>query len=207
MKSLETLSNITLLLLDVTLKEYLLAAVATVPAETNGELDFLVNNAGQQVVMPLLDFDMEQARAMYEVNVSGAAAAVQAFAALLIAVKGTVVNMTSITGFMYPPYMSFYAGTKSALINISEAMRFKLKPLGVKVATVIVGAVRTNILANAPEHRLPPNSLYKGTEKEIAARATGQDVGDRLGTKEDFLRELVRLDYLTVANTGFDRLA
>ncbi|KAF3070856.1 NADPH-dependent 1-acyldihydroxyacetone phosphate reductase [Daldinia childiae] len=236
MSSLGSLPHVTLLPLDVTSSESLAAAAAAVSAETSGKLDFLVNNAGQQIIMPLLDFDMAQAKAMYDVNVFGAAAAVQAFAPLLIAAKGTIVNMTSITGLMYPPYMSFYAGTKSSLISISEGMRLELKPFGVKVATIIVGAVHTNIFANAPEHKLPPNSLYKGAEKEIAARATGQDVGERLGTREDFSRELVGkllrgasgrlhvgnmstmirimttwfptcvVDYLTVANTGLDHL-
>ncbi|KAI0852016.1 hypothetical protein F5Y00DRAFT_258973 [Daldinia vernicosa] len=110
----------------------------------------------------------------------------------------------------------FYAGTKSALISISEGTRPELKPSGVK---------------------LPPDSLYKGAEEEIAARATGQDVGERLGTTtEDSSRELVGkllsgasgrlhvgnmstmirivttwlptcvVEYLTVTSTGLDYL-
>lgn len=105
MASLASLLSVTLLPLDVTSAESLAAAAAAVSEQTGGRLDYLVNNAGMQVVKPLLDFDLSQARTMYEANVFGAVAAVQAFAPLLLAAKGTVVNIASIAGLMYPPYM------------------------------------------------------------------------------------------------------
>ncbi|KAI1388664.1 oxidoreductase [Hypoxylon trugodes] len=237
MSSLSTLPHTTLLPLDVTSSDSLAAAVASVSAETGGTLDYLVNNSGQQVVAPILDADLGEARAMYDVNVFGVVATVQAFAPLLLAAKGTVVNICSITGLLYPPYMGLYGSTKSALTTISEALRLELHPLGIKVATIITGAVRTNLAANSPPHILPPNSVYTPAAKEIAARATGADVTDRVGSKEDFGRDLVSkvlrgatgrvyvgnlstavriasswfpaclIDYMQAANTGLDRLS
>jgi 1-acylglycerone phosphate reductase len=66
-----------------------------------------------------------------------------------------------------------------------------MKPLGVKVVTVICGAMETNLFANSPEHRLPADSLYKAAEKEIAMRATGRDVTQR-SKCVDFARDLVK---------------
>lgn len=92
----------------MTSAESLAAAAAAVSEQTGGRLDYLVNNPGLQFVGPLLDFDLRRARDMYEVNVLGAVAAVKAFAPLIIAAKGTVVNIASIAGLMYPPYMGMY---------------------------------------------------------------------------------------------------
>ncbi|KAI2468849.1 oxidoreductase [Annulohypoxylon bovei var. microspora] len=199
--SLESIPNITLLSLDVTSPESIAAAASAVSTATGGKLDYLVNNSGFQVLNPLLDFDLKQARDMFEVNVFGAIATVQAFAPLLISAKGCVVNMTSIAALMPPPWMAcisfstnagFYAGSKSAFVTISECLRLELQPLGIRVVTVNVGTVKTNIFSNAPTHyELPPGSRYGQVEKEIGARVTGNDIPGSKDTPEDFARGLV----------------
>lgn len=105
MAALEHLPNVTLLPLDVCSPASIAAAVAAVSAKTGGTLDFLVNNSGSQYVMPVLDVDLAQAKAMYEVNVWGVVAVTQAFAPLVIAARGSIANMASIAGLMYPPFM------------------------------------------------------------------------------------------------------
>ena len=67
------------------------------------------------------------------------------------------------------------AGSKAAITAITEALRLELAPFGITVVTVNTGAVRTNGLANGANFKLPPTSLYKGIEKQIAARARGDD--------------------------------
>lgn len=89
------------------------------------------------------------------------------------------------------PYTGFYASSKSAFVTLSETLRLELQPLGVGVATVIVGAVSTNIFANMPAYKLPANSRYGPVEKQIQARATGNDVSGQKDTAEDFARKLV----------------
>lgn len=66
-----------------------------------------------------------------------------------------------------------------------------MKPFGVKVATVITGAIETNLFVNAPEHRLPADSIYKAAKSEVSARATGTDVSQH-SKREDFARDLVK---------------
>ncbi|KAK3946256.1 oxidoreductase [Diplogelasinospora grovesii] len=190
MAPLANVPGFTLLQLDVTSAESLAAAVAAVSAQTSGRLDYLVNNSGSQYVNPILDVDMQKSRDMFEVNVWGVVSTTRAFAPLVIAARGSIVNMASIAGLMYPPYMVLYAATKAACITISEGLRLELRPFGVKVVTVITGNVKTNIFVNAPEHHLPEASRYGAAEKEIAARATGTDYADMAGKKEDFARDL-----------------
>ena len=68
MSHLEKLPNVTLLALDVTAPSSIGAAVAAVKAQTDGILDFLVNNSGRSYVMPVLDTDIEEAKKMFNVN-------------------------------------------------------------------------------------------------------------------------------------------
>ncbi|KAI5861442.1 oxidoreductase [Durotheca rogersii] len=193
MASLHKLANVTVLPLDVTCTDSIAAAVTAVSAKTGGKLDYLVNNAGTQIVMPVLDFDIQQAKAMFDVNLWGVLAMVQAFMPLILATKGTIVNLSSIGALSWLPYKAVYGSSKSAVVTLSEGLRVELKPFGVKVATVLVGGVDTNIFENAPEYHLPPGSLYKPIEKEIGDCATGRDISEgMLGRREDFAYSLVK---------------
>ena len=55
-----------------------------------------------------------------------------------------------------------------ALGVAAPATAVEMKPLGVKVATIMVGAVETKLFDNAPEHHLPQGSIYRPAEKEIS---------------------------------------
>lgn len=105
MVDLEKLPNITLLSLDVTSSSSIAGAVNAVQAQTGGTLDYLVNNAGGGFIMPVLDTDIDEGRRLFEVNVFGVLAVTQAFAPLIIAAKGTVVNNSSIAGCIDAPYL------------------------------------------------------------------------------------------------------
>lgn len=56
---------------------------------------------------------------------------------------------------------------------LSETLRVELAPLGVRVLTVMLGQVRTQIYANTPPFRLPEGSPYE----TIAATIARQDSG------------------------------
>ncbi len=105
MAHLEKLSNVTLLTLQPTSAASTNAAVEQVKKETGGTLDYLVNNAGQTIIMPTLDFDIDAAKNMYDINVWGMVRVTQAFAPLLITAKGTIVNICSISTSVNTPWM------------------------------------------------------------------------------------------------------
>lgn len=84
-----------------------------------------------------------------------------------------------------------YASSKAAGEAFSEGLRREISPFGVKVATVIVGGVKTNIHSNSPEHQLPPGSLYALAGEEISDRATGKDIRVRMDPPEVFAKGLV----------------
>lgn len=95
---LAKLSDVEILELDVTVPKTIARCKEIVAKRTGGSLDVLVNNAGVEFNSPLLDTDVAEAKRLYDVNVWGPLAMVQAFAPLLIEAKGVVFNQSSIDG-------------------------------------------------------------------------------------------------------------
>ncbi|PWY71671.1 putative hydroxybutyrate dehydrogenase [Aspergillus heteromorphus CBS 117.55] len=180
MSKLKDLPSVTLLALDVTEKSQIGAAVDAVRSHTGGTLDYLINNAARNHFMPILDEDLDRTRALYETNVWGPVAVTQAFAPLLIPAKGTLVFITSISGYLNVPYMGTYAASKRSIEIIAETLRLELAPFGVGVLSVVTGAVKTMGQTYFGDFRLPENSLYKSIEEIVAAMARGEDGVERM---------------------------
>ncbi|KAF3020922.1 hypothetical protein E8E14_002711 [Neopestalotiopsis sp. 37M] len=176
MGPLGSLSNVTLLPLDVSDPASIAAVVDIVQKTTAGKLDCLVNNAGASYIMPLLDSDLQEGRSLFEVNFWAILALTQAFAPLLIAAQGVVVNIGSIAGRLHGPWAALYSASKAALEVASETLRLELAPFSVRVIISITGAVQTNIMIKAAKQcSLPSTSAYHPAEKEIMIRAKGDD--------------------------------
>jgi 1-acylglycerone phosphate reductase len=104
MEDLKALPNMHLLSLDTTMPESIAAAAKEVERQTGGKLDVLVNNAGVQYVMPILDDDIEIAKALFDVNYWGTVRVTKAFSDMVIAAKGTIVNVGSGAGLLAIPF-------------------------------------------------------------------------------------------------------
>ncbi|KAF2107813.1 NADPH-dependent 1-acyldihydroxyacetone phosphate reductase [Lophiotrema nucula] len=167
MADLKELPNVHLMALDVVSQVSVDAAVKQVEVKSGGKLDVLVNNAGVLFVMPALDVDIEEARAVFETNYWGVLRVVQAFAPLVIAAKGSILNVGSGAGDLPLPFQSMYNASKAAQNMLSEVLRLELRPLGVKVITLMAGNVATNIAANAPPVEIPQSSVYDPVRSEI----------------------------------------
>ena len=105
MQPLAALDNVTLLQLDVTSRESIEHAVEVVKKQTGGTLDVLVNNSGAGYGVPVLDADLQTVRDMFEVNFFGTVLATQLFAPLVIAAKGSIVNICSTAAHAHPLWM------------------------------------------------------------------------------------------------------
>jgi NAD(P)-dependent dehydrogenase (short-subunit alcohol dehydrogenase family) len=108
--SLRELDNVTTLQLDVSSAASIATASKSVRDAGLG-LDVLVNNAGEEMTMPLLDVDVGEeeegsaARDVFEVNFWGPLRLVQCFAHLLVERRGRVVNLTSADAELCPPWI------------------------------------------------------------------------------------------------------
>jgi NAD(P)-dependent dehydrogenase (short-subunit alcohol dehydrogenase family) len=108
----------------------------------------VVNNAGVLAAGPIELANLQEARAVFEVNFFGALAATQAFLPQLRASRGRVINMSSLSGRFAFPFVGIYAATKHALEAASEALRRELVQTGVDVILIEPGSIQTPIWDN-----------------------------------------------------------
>ena len=57
--------------------------------------------------MPLLDSSISNAKKLFDVNVFGLLAVTQQFTPLLVPVKGTVINISSVAGYAWVRWTSY----------------------------------------------------------------------------------------------------
>ncbi|KAJ6108159.1 hypothetical protein N7523_009482 [Penicillium sp. IBT 18751x] len=158
--ALKNLPNVTLLTLEVTSLSDILAARHAVSVQTGGTLSYLINNAGRNHFMPLLDEDIDAAKEIFNINVWGPLAMTQVFAPLLIKSRGTLVNITSIAGHGAIPTLGSYGASKRSQEHMADVLRLELSPFGVKVLSVVTGAITTNCLTYFQDWALPRDSPY-----------------------------------------------
>lgn len=85
---------------------------------------------------PILDADLGIARNVFETNFFGRVAVTQAFMPLLLASKGTVLNIGSIAGYSPSPWQSMYGASCAAVHQWNDVLRIELQPFGVSVVLV-----------------------------------------------------------------------
>jgi NAD(P)-dependent dehydrogenase (short-subunit alcohol dehydrogenase family) len=129
--------------LDVT-DEASVAAAVTATVEAFGRLDAVVNNAGYSLSGPVEAMAPEQLRRQFDTNVLGLVAVTRHALPHLRASRGTVVNISSMGGRFAFPFGSAYHGTKFAVEGLSEALRFELATVGVRIRVVEPGPIRTD---------------------------------------------------------------
>ena len=150
-----------LLPLDVTKPETISLAVNLI-LEKEGRLDVLVNNAGMGITGPIEDNPTTEIKKVFDTNFFGA---IDMMKAVLPEMRkqqsGTIINVTSIAGYMGLPYRGVYSATKGALDLVSEAARMEVKEFGINIVTIAPGDVATNIAAGRYHTPVFTNSAYK----------------------------------------------
>ncbi|KAI0836402.1 NAD(P)-binding protein [Hypoxylon sp. FL0890] len=190
MSKVADLPNVKLLQLDITKMAEIRAAADAVSQETDGSLTYLINCAARNHFMPLLDEYIEAAKDLYDTNVWGPLAVTQTFAPLLIKAKGTVVFITSLSGYLNVPYQGTFAASKKSEEIMAETLRLELAPFHVKVLSVVTGALKTMGQTHFDDWKLPEGSLYAPVESTIHSRARGQEGAPRMEA-EDYAKRVV----------------
>ncbi len=113
--------------------------------ERAGRVDALVNNAGYSMRGSVEDVSMAEAKAIFETNFFGALRLCRAAAPALRESRGVIVNVSSLAGRIGLPFTAHYCASKAALEAMSEALRFELRPFGVRVAIIEPGDFKTEI--------------------------------------------------------------
>lgn len=135
---LNKIENIEAVRLDVTIQDEIDAAVAHISSAGRG-LWGLVNNAGVNVVGPLIEFSDEDFDFLFDVNVRGVFSVTKAFAPLVIESRGRIVNISSISGIGTGQAYGPYSMTKHAIEAFTDALRAELEVTGVAVSAIEPG--------------------------------------------------------------------
>jgi len=151
---------LTVIPLDVTDQASIDGAVAK--AESQGGIDVLVNNAGYELLSPVEEAEDDEVQRQFDTNVFGMVRMIRAVApGMRERGRGAIVNVSSVAGFVSPPYGGFYAATKHAIEGLSEALHYELSPLGIRVAIIEPGGYDTGFGGNRiPARRFTEGSPY-----------------------------------------------
>jgi NAD(P)-dependent dehydrogenase (short-subunit alcohol dehydrogenase family) len=131
--------------LDVRDTESVSRCIHTV-LEKEGRIDVLVNNAGIGITGPVEETPIEEMKAVFETNFYGPLRIIQeVLPSMRQNQGGTIINITSIAGYMGLPFRGAYSASKGALSLMTEALRLETKGQPVRVCTLAPGDFATNI--------------------------------------------------------------
>ena len=152
-EELNKIDNIMAVRLDVTKQDEIDAAVAQVRKEGRG-LWGLVNNAGVNVVAPLIEANESEFKFLFDVNVFGVFRVTKSFAPLIIESKGRIVNISSISGFGSGGGYGIYSASKHAVEAMTDSLAEEMEALGVFVTAVEPGNFASEIGLTRCKRRL-----------------------------------------------------
>jgi NAD(P)-dependent dehydrogenase (short-subunit alcohol dehydrogenase family) len=165
---LNAIENVQALRLDVTKPDEIAAAVEAVTAAGRG-LHGLVNNAGVAITGPLSDTREEDFDFVMQVNVYGPYRVTKAFTPLIVAGKGRITTIGSISGILSPRDLGVYSMSKHAVEAFADSLALQMEPQGVRVSVVEPGNYNTEIGSSAARRtgvsRLTDRSLYKSPDE------------------------------------------
>lgn len=142
--ALNKIDNVMAVRLDVTKQDEIDAAVKLISDQKRG-LWGIVNNAGVNVVAPLIEADISELEFLFDVNVFGVFRVTKAFAPLVIESQGRIVNISSISGFLSGGGYGMYAASKHAVEAFTDSLAREMSNLDVFVAAVEPGNFASEI--------------------------------------------------------------
>ncbi|WP_371225740.1 SDR family NAD(P)-dependent oxidoreductase [Roseovarius sp. 2305UL8-3] len=142
------------------------------------QIDALINNAGVADFGPMEDTDFARWRAVMETNLDGVFLMSQTLRDSLLATKGAIVNIASISGLRASTLRVAYGTSKAGVIHLTQQQAAELGDHGVRANCICPGPVKTKLAmaVHTPDiidayHDAIPLNRY-GSEDEIASVIT-----------------------------------
>ncbi len=156
-------TNVLILELDVTKPDQVKAAVEQAHAHF-GRLDIVLNNAGYSLVGTIEEASADDVRALYETNIFGTLAVIQAALPLLRKQGGGhILGVSSGLGHVTMPVIGYYCSSKWAFEAIHESLAAEVKPFGIN-DQLIYFSFRVSYLCLTPglivEVKIPYHEIF-----------------------------------------------
>ncbi len=154
-KAAESLPGLQTFVCDMSVKSEVKDLVAAI-GSAFGSPDILINNAGAFIPGKVSEEADEVLEELWALNVAGTYYLTKGLLPDMVARKsGSIVNMSSIAGLKAYDNGGAYSITKFALLGFSKNLREEMKPHGIRVISVMPGAVYTDpwVPSGLPESR------------------------------------------------------
>ena len=160
-----TQPGVTPIALDITDPE----RVARVARDCS-DVTLLVNNAGVMKASPFIGApSLDAARLEMETNYFGTLSMCRAFAPVLAAGGGAIVNMMSVTSFYTSPLDPSYGASKAAELSLTNGIRMELSRQGTLVVAVHASFIDTDMAAGIDAPKISPESVARQTFEAVEA--------------------------------------
>jgi short-subunit dehydrogenase len=155
-----SIPGVQIMKVDVTRPEEVENAVQSVVSR-EGRIDVLVNNAGFGLAGAIEDFSAEESLLEINTNFLGVHHCSRTVLPHMRKQRGgIIITIGSIAGIMGIPFQGFYSASKFAVEGYMQALRYEVKPYGVKVVMVNPGDFNTGFTANRQLVRETVHSDY-----------------------------------------------
>jgi short-subunit dehydrogenase len=157
--------NYLLLALDINNEESIINIVKKI-IEKEKKIDILINNAGVGITGPAEEININAMQKNFNTNFFGPVRLMQEILPYMrINKTGTIINITSIAGYMGLPFRGPYSASKAAMEIFTESIRMEVKRFGINVSTLAPGEYATNI-ASRRYHSPVNKGAYEISYKE-----------------------------------------
>lgn len=168
--------------LDVTNSQQVKAAVQQAHAHF-GKLDIVLNNAGYSLVGTIEEANADEIRALYDTNVLGPVAVIQAALPLLRKQGyGHILGTSSNLGHVTLPVIGYYCSSKWAFEAIHESLAEEVKPFGIKVTIIEPGAYATEFGSQQSLKFATGMDIYTDLKTGFAESLQSMERGDPAAT-------------------------
>jgi 3-oxoacyl-[acyl-carrier protein] reductase len=159
--------------------EVAMAAVFARVEEAFGGIDVVVHTAGQMLLSPLVDFDLDALDAMLRTNIRGTVV-VDQLAARRVRSGGAIINFSSTVTRLAIPGYTGYAATKGAVDAMTLILARELRGRDITVNAIAPGPTATPLFLDGKD------------DATIAALSAAPPL-ERLGRPEDIAEQVAFL--------------
>jgi NAD(P)-dependent dehydrogenase (short-subunit alcohol dehydrogenase family) len=184
--------SLRVLQLDVTDGTSVARAVGEVHSN-EGRIDVVINNAGVPAWSPVECYEDDEILSAFDTNVLGVHRVTREVLPYMREQRGgTLILVSSISGFHTWPFGGVYCATKAAAEALFDAMFYELHPFGIKVVIVQPGNFATSIGQNTPFTRAWLDKRAPAEYAQLAKAARGNPLPGQLapGNATEFARAL-----------------
>ncbi|HWB27520.1 MAG TPA: SDR family NAD(P)-dependent oxidoreductase [Chitinophagaceae bacterium] len=148
-----------------------------------GLLDIVLNNAGYPLVSTVEEAGLDDIRALYETNVLGPVAVIQAALPLLREQgHGHILGTSSNLGHLAMPIIGYYCSSKWAFEAIHESLALEVAQFGIKVTIIEPGAYATEFGSQEIPKLMAGMQVYKDFKAKFLEGMKGMERGNPAAT-------------------------